>query len=349
LTERGHPFPDVWSAYGVEGLAEPSSALADHPAPYPAEFSPAAHLTAATIDYVRGRRHPWFAHVTYLQPHPPFVLPEEWFGHVDPADGEAPNRLADRAAESALHPLLAAFIAIPQLTEADDWGNSRWGATYASMVAEVDDQFGRLCGPSGRRSRRHAGDPHLRSWGTAGRPLAAPEAGWYPRASTCRWSCAGGARGGTGGPPTAGTIVESTPATSIRAVLTPAQPDGQRRPAHHRARRAVGRALAGPRRPRGRRAAYWEGDFPHPQHGYVAGLGLQECCSSPGETRVAHVTFSGASRLPPLAFHLIEDPGCHVDRADDPDAAPALLAATRDTLAWRLRNTRGLLVNRLAR
>ena len=50
-----------------------------------------------------------------------------------------------------------------------------------------------------------------------------------------------------------------------------------------------------------------------------------------------------------LAFHLAEDPGCRVDRSDDPDAAPALLAATRDTLTWRLRNTRGPLVNRLAR
>lgn len=366
LTERGHPFPDVWSAYGVEGLAEPSSALADHPAPYPAEFSPAAHLTAATIDYVRGRRHPWFAHVTYLQPHPPFVLPEEWFGHVDPADVEAPNRLADRAAESALHPLLAAFLAIPQLTEPDDWGNSRWRATYASMVAEVDDQFGRLL--RAIEADGQADDTLVILTSDHGEQLGdhwlRHKLGWYPESFhvplVMRWPAA--QKASAGGPPTAGTVVESytghvdlLPTVLDAVALADGAKEGplttelgEQLDGHS----LLGHLLGDPETPQ-RRAAYWEWDFRDPQHRIpeiALGLGLQECSLvARRDDEWLTVTFSGASRLPPLAFHLIEDPGCHVDRADDPDAAPALLAATRDTLAWRLRNTRGLLVNRLAR
>ena len=365
MADRGHPFPDVWSAYGVADLAEPASALAEHPAPYPAELSPAAHLTEATIDYVRGRRQPWFAHVTYLQPHPPFVLPEEWLGHINPADVDEPNRLADRAAESIIHPLLAAFLSIPQLTEPDDWGNARWRATYASMVAEVDDQFGRLL--RALEADGQADDTLVILTSDHGEQLGdhwlRHKLGWYPESFhvplVMRWPAAQRLHP-DGAVPAAGSVVDSFTGhvdllpTVLAAVALAdgsgpvsaeldAQMDGHSLLGHLR-----GKATAPPRR-----AAFWEWDFRDPQNRMpeaALGLGLEDCSLvARRDDDWLTVAFSGAPAMPPLAFHLAEDPGCRVDRSDDPDAAPALLAATRDTLTWRLRNTRGPLVNRLAR
>ncbi len=368
MADRGHSFPDVWSAYGVADLAEPSSALADHPAPYPAELSPAAHLSEATIDYVRGRREPWFAHVTYLQPHPPFVLPEEWMGYIDPADVDAPNRLADRSAESAVHPLLATFLSIPQLTEPDDWGNARWRATYASMVAEVDHQFGRVL--EALEADGQADDTLVILTSDHGEQLGdhwlRHKLGWYPESFhvplVMRWPAAQ-RTASVGGATVAGNVVTTFTGhvdllpTVLDAVAL-ADGSGEACPPNRElADQLDGHSLLGHLRgePEAaqRNAAFWEWDFRDPQHRLpevALGLGLDQCALVARRSDDwLTVNFSGAPTLPPLAFHLAEDPGCHVDRADDPDAAPALLAATRDTLSWRLRNTRGTLVNQLAR
>lgn len=366
MAERGHPFDDVWSAYGVADLPDSESAMADRPAPYPAELSPAAHLTDETIDYVRGRREPWFAHLTYLQPHPPFVLPEEWFGFIDPNDVGAPNRLADRAAESAIHPLLATFLSIPQLTEPDEWGNARWRATYASMVAEVDHQFGRLLDVLDADGQ--ADDTLVIVTSDHGEQLGdhwlRHKLGWFPESYhvplVMRWPAA--QRTADGAPPQAATVRSFTGHVDLLPTILDAvsQPEGEGAPTSRPALEEqldgaslLGHLTGNPAAAPQRRAAHWEWDFRDPQHRLpeaALGLGLDRC------SLVARrsddwltVTFSGAPTMPPLAFELTTDPGCHVDRSGDPDVAPALLDATRDTLAWRLRNTRGPLVNELAR
>ncbi len=378
MAERGHHFDDVWSAYGVADQPEPSAALSSSPAPYPADLSPAAHLTDETIDFVRGRREPWFAHLTYLQPHPPFVLPDEWFGFIDSNDVAAPNRLADRAAESAIHPLLATFLVIPQLTEPDEWGNARWRATYASMVAEVDYQFGRLLNTLDADGQ--ADDTLVIVTSDHGEQLGdhwlRHKLGWFPESYhvplVMRWPAA--QRSGAASP-IAGTVIESFTGhvdllpTILDAVGLADVPSGKP-PLLDRAldEQLDGESLLGyvtgssvvtgtptiateaaPQR----RAAHWEWDFRDPQLRLPeAALGLQlDQCSLVARRSDdwLTVTFSGAPMMGPLAFDLTSDPGCHVDRSNDPDVAPALLEATQDTLAWRLRNTRGPLVNELAR
>ncbi|MEZ5382735.1 MAG: sulfatase-like hydrolase/transferase [Microthrixaceae bacterium] len=362
LADRGRHFYDVWDAYGMGDRSDPDSALATAPAPYPAELSPAAHLTEAAIDYVRGRREPWFVHLTYLQPHPPFTVPEEWFGYVSPDDVGRPNRRSDPAEEAALHPLLGAFLSIPELTEPGGWGNAAWRATYASMVAEVDHQFGRLLGALSEDGQHddtlvivtsdhgeQLGDHWLRH-----------KLGWFPESYhvplVMRWPAAQ-RRAATESPLPAGQAdaatvpvqqftehVDLLPTVMEAVASGPHEaPDG---------RSLLGFLLGSPP-DHWRDAAHWEWDFRDPVNRLpetALGLGLDAC--SLVARRDEHwltVTFSGAPIMPPLAFDLDADPTCHTDRADDPAAAPALLAATRETLSWRLRHTGGPLVNELAR
>ena len=368
LAEHGHRFSDVWSAYGVADQSDPSSALAGRPGPYPAELSPAAHLTDSTIEYVRGRREPWCAHVTYLQPHPPFVLPEEWFGFIDAADVASPNRSADRAAEAAIHPLLATFLLIPQLTEPSEWGNAGWRATYASMIAEVDHQFGRLL--DALDADGQADDTLVILTSDHGEQLGdhwlRHKLGWFPESYhvplVMRWPA--GLRTSAGGnESTSGKVVDtftehvdvlptildavaladgSPTATGLMSSELDGQLDGHS---------LLGHLTGEPTAP-SRSAAHWEWDFRDPVNRLPeAALGLQlDQCSlvARRSDEWLTVTFSGAPTMPPLAFDLASDPTCHLDRSNDPDAAPALLEAARDTLAWRLRNTRGPLVNHLA-
>ena len=54
-----------------------------------AEDSNAAFLTGRAIDYLEARRgRPWFVHLSYWHPHPPFIVPEPYNDRYDPADPE---------------------------------------------------------------------------------------------------------------------------------------------------------------------------------------------------------------------------------------------------------------------
>ncbi len=54
-----------------------------------------------------GRRRAWFAHLSFISPHPPFIVPEPYNTLYDPADGPAFRRAGDWQAEAAAHPYLA--------------------------------------------------------------------------------------------------------------------------------------------------------------------------------------------------------------------------------------------------
>ena len=74
------------------------------PALYRAEDSNTAFLTDEAIKYISVRRdRPWFVHLSYLAPHPPFVVPEPYHALYDPADVPLPVRAESPEAEAAQH------------------------------------------------------------------------------------------------------------------------------------------------------------------------------------------------------------------------------------------------------
>ncbi|MCC7273339.1 MAG: sulfatase-like hydrolase/transferase, partial [Alphaproteobacteria bacterium] len=103
---------------------------------------------------VNGGR-PWFLHVSFIRPHPPYVAPAPWNAMVDPADVPPFVRAPTRAAQGAQHPWLAAHIArqwqgnlpfaepVP-MAAMDDAALAQLRATYYGLVSLADAALGRI-------------------------------------------------------------------------------------------------------------------------------------------------------------------------------------------------------------
>ncbi len=127
------------------------------PALYKAEDSNTAFLTGEAMKYISVRRdRPWFVHLSYLAPHPPFIVPEPYHELYDPAEVPLPVRAESPEAEAAQHPWLAHYLfnqkgtgpshGVP-VTDTIGFGERELRqarATYYAMMSEVDAQIGRL-------------------------------------------------------------------------------------------------------------------------------------------------------------------------------------------------------------
>ncbi|MFN7009474.1 MAG: alkaline phosphatase family protein [Allorhizobium sp.] len=131
-----------------------SDRLAGPPA-YSSEETQTAFLTDAFLAWRGIQDRPWFAHISFLRPHPPFCVPEPYASMFRPEDGPAYARAVDRETEAAIHPFLRFALAIQQKSSfvhgaegpVSDWTTKdfdRIRATYYGMIAEVDAQFGRI-------------------------------------------------------------------------------------------------------------------------------------------------------------------------------------------------------------
>lgn len=98
---------------------------------------------------------PWFAHVSFLSPHPPFIVPEPFNTMYDPADGPDFRRAENLDAEAAIHPYVASELErlkkkkfIPGAKgRVRDWTDEEFRqirAIYWGMISEVDSQLGRI-------------------------------------------------------------------------------------------------------------------------------------------------------------------------------------------------------------
>jgi len=126
----------------------------DDPALYRAEDSDTAFLTDRFLATMPGYDdQSWFAHLTYIRPHPPLVAPAPYNRMYDPATLPLPARLADRDAEAAVHPFCAPamenasaasfVVGFPDL-EATDETIQSLRALYLGLATEVDAHIGRV-------------------------------------------------------------------------------------------------------------------------------------------------------------------------------------------------------------
>lgn len=127
------------------------------PAFFTAEDSNTAFVTDAVLDYIVGEgSDPWFVHLSYLSPHPPFVTPAPYNSLYSADDIEPPKRHDTAEAEAAQHPLLAEAIRHSQGNRfgrgpdsishhaLDQRALCQVKATYYGMITEVDHHIGRL-------------------------------------------------------------------------------------------------------------------------------------------------------------------------------------------------------------
>lgn len=149
LRARGYDVPDA-SLANPEALARPEDGRLGGPAMYRAEDSDTAFLTDETLKALDVRKATsWFALVTFIRPHPPFVAPAPYHAMIDPAALPAPHP------RGGAHPFAEAYFSEPWLSEmfwgfdGDQAGLSAEAtaivrATYLGLVAEVDHHFGRI-------------------------------------------------------------------------------------------------------------------------------------------------------------------------------------------------------------
>jgi arylsulfatase A-like enzyme len=130
LRAKGYDVPSGW-----EGLlyGEPDR---------PAEDSLSGFLTTRFLDWLDHQESGWFAHLSYLRPHPPYAAAGEFSRLYDPDDVEMPIEpvVGDRR-----HPLHQAALALGVITAPEDPHAMRsLRAQYYGMISEVDAQLGRI-------------------------------------------------------------------------------------------------------------------------------------------------------------------------------------------------------------
>lgn len=160
LRAKGYPVPPTVSqdlflpVSDYPGAAERGPTFS--PPRYRAADSDTAFLTNALLTHFAEQpARPWFAHISYFRPHPPFLVPEPYNTRYDPQAVPAPVRAASAAEEAEQHPLLAYYLAttaqksffaagqgrVADLSERDI---RQLRATYYGMMQEVDDHIGRI-------------------------------------------------------------------------------------------------------------------------------------------------------------------------------------------------------------
>lgn len=144
-------FPDIHKP------AKRSPEVSSAPPIYSKDETPAAFIAGEFIRWLGEQKaaEPWFAHLSFISPHPPFIVPEPFNTMYDPSDGPALRRAADMEAEAAIHPFAAWAMERLRKTKfipgargkVRDWSEDdvrQIRALYWGMITEVDGQLGRI-------------------------------------------------------------------------------------------------------------------------------------------------------------------------------------------------------------
>lgn len=313
-----------------------------------AEDSETAFLTDQVLRHLavlRGR--PWFVHLTYICPHPPFAAPAPWHLAYDAAAVPPPLRGPSAAAEGAQHPLLAGLHRAVRLdtflnnaegpaADLDAAGVAAVRAAYYGLASEVDHHLGRVFDflkGSGQWDDtlivftsdhgEQLGDHYL--FGKIG---YFDQSAHIPLIIRDPRPAAEGGRGRQ--------VDDFTESVDILPTIldwlglaAPRQCDG----------RSLLPFCHGERPADWRDAAHWffdVGDARGPVGDGPVRLRPDECGVQ--VIRDARRKYVHCAALPPLFFDLERDPGEFEDRSRDPACAGEMLAYAQKLLSWRMRH-----------
>ena len=359
LKAKGYTVPE-----GLLGVYKPKDVGAEAgrrgltfaPAQYTVEDSYAAFLTNELIKYLSVRvDKPWFVHLSYLAPHPPFVAPEPYHAMYDPADVPKPVRAATAEEESQQHPYLDHFIHNQRgwgirydhdsknNLKLDDRDVLQARATYYGMMSEVDFHIGRLLAFLDETDAydntlvlfttdhgEQLGDHwQFAKYAYFDQSFHIPLIVRDPRAAAQH------ARGRQVNAFTESVDVMPTILDCLQVPI-PSQCDGEPLAPFCRGETPAG----------WRAEAHWEFDFRRfvdTNGDSVRGLKPDQCAMNVirGE-RYKYVHFTA---LPSLLFDLVEDPGEFRNLAGDPAFQPILLEYAQKMLSWRMNHDERVLAN----
>jgi len=338
-------FPDIHRPAGGSGVA---GEVTNAPPVYAKDQTPTAFLAEEFIRWLgeQEKGAPWFAHISFISPHPPFIVPAPYNSMYDPADGPPFHRAADWQAEASGHPYLAYDLArqkrakfIPGAEgKVPDWSEEafrRIRAIYYGMVSEVDAQLGRVW-----QALKAAGtwddtivvltSDHAEMMGDH---FMLGKGGFFDGSYHIPLIIRDPRRKAAAG----GSVEAFTEAVDIFPTLldlTGAAPQP------HLDGRSLRPWLDGQEPGDWRDAAHWEFDFRTVGTGEAErhfGIASRQCNLAVLRTAdFKYVHFGGG--LAPLLFDLAQDPGELHDVADDPAYLPVRLQFAERMLAWRARH-----------
>jgi len=147
---------DIWlPAPDPEGGA-PGAGATPRASRIPKELSDTAWFTERGLAYLRGRgSRPWFLHLGYYRPHPPFIAPAPYNAMYRPEDMPKPVRAASPQEEARQNALLAYYVNNNKQanffqdgkglgSEMSEAEVAQLRATYCGLMSEIDDQLGRV-------------------------------------------------------------------------------------------------------------------------------------------------------------------------------------------------------------
>ena len=149
LKSKGYDGENPWADYANAGVSDDQIASgwmfrnADKPANIREEDSETPWLTSEAIRFIDATEGPWCAHVSFIKPHWPYIVPapyHDMYGH-----NQIQQPLRHAAELDTPHPVLAAYhdTRVASAFQQDEVREKVIPA-YMGLIKQCDDQLGRL-------------------------------------------------------------------------------------------------------------------------------------------------------------------------------------------------------------
>ena len=157
VASQGIKVPkNPFDLFAPQGYTTDDIGATNKPGILPVELSDTTWFTERALEYLRGKENkPWFLHLGYYRPHPPFTAPAPFHDMYNPRDCPLPIRADSAQIEGEQHPLLDFYVKSIErrrffengqghASEMDIAEVQQMRATYYGLMSEVDAQLGRV-------------------------------------------------------------------------------------------------------------------------------------------------------------------------------------------------------------
>lgn len=149
LKSKGYESENPWADFANAGITDEQIASgwmfrnADQPANIREEDSETPWLTSETIRFVDEAEGPWMAHVSYIKPHWPYIVPAPY--HNMYGANHVPSATRHDVERENPHPVYGAYMEnkIASAFQRDEV-RAKVIPAYMGLIKQCDDQLGRL-------------------------------------------------------------------------------------------------------------------------------------------------------------------------------------------------------------
>ena len=149
LKSQGYDGENPWADYANAGISDEQIASgwmfrnADKPANIREQDSETPWLTGQTIDFIDQAEGPWMAHVSYIKPHWPYIVPSPYHNMFGP--NHVPPARRHLVEQESPHPVYGAYMG-NKIASAFQWEDVRdkVASAYMGLIKQCDGQLGRL-------------------------------------------------------------------------------------------------------------------------------------------------------------------------------------------------------------